>query len=223
MLHVRASVPGAVLGLLAAVLAAPLAATAGDTPTCHDEPATIVGAPGEALTGTPGDDVIVSSGGGSVTAGDGDDTICLRGRGHATWEVDGGPGDDYLDSGLLGPEETPTLVLGPGSDVMRGGPAAEVVSSFDDGEPDDIRTAGGDDDVMSQVLEGANTDVVSLGPGDDRLVYEGTPHPDAAFAGGPGIQRLLPADGQRRHIHRRSPRRMGLGSAAPDRAHGWRQ
>jgi Ca2+-binding RTX toxin-like protein len=197
MRRVRAAVPCALLGLLAAAWAAPPAATAGaGVATCHGRPATIVGHPGETVAGTAGDDVIVivSDGGDWVDAGDGNDTICLRGRVDLTWYVDAGPGDDYVDSSALGAAPTPTLVLGDGTDVMRGGPAAEVVSSFDSGEPDDIRTAGGDDDVRSQVLEGENTDVVSLGAGDDRLTYEGTPHPDASFDGGTGKNRFVAPD-----------------------------
>jgi Ca2+-binding RTX toxin-like protein len=121
---------GLATGLLAALLpagllpagllpaAAPAYAAGG---TCFDEPATIVGTPGQvSLTGTEGDDVVVTNGAAGVSTLGGDDLVCVTDGPDAaasgrTIAVDTGAGDDVL---LI---ERAEWVGGPGSSYDGGG------------------------------------------------------------------------------------------------------
>jgi Ca2+-binding RTX toxin-like protein len=80
------------VGMLAAFVVRPPAASAA-TRTCDGQTATIVGTSGnDHLTGTSGNDVIVGLGGNDVINGrGGNDTIC-GGAGNDT--ISGGAGDD---------------------------------------------------------------------------------------------------------------------------------
>jgi hypothetical protein len=137
---VGASVPAAV--------AAP-AVAAGET--CQGRPATIVGAPGETVRGTDGDDVIVSAGAYGVEAGDGDDVICTTdtvfgGDNGPDVYVLAGPGDDVVDrSGDPDPTARSAIHLD-GADDFLGAAGSDWVS---DDHPSDgrILTGAGDDHV----------------------------------------------------------------------------
>lgn len=105
--------------------------------TCDGKVPTIVVVPGEATTGTPGDDVILGSfAQDRIDGGAGNDTIC--GLGNADTLV-GGPGDDRLFGGLddfYVPDDGyagDILVPGPGNDHVDLGddPASATVDDVD--------------------------------------------------------------------------------------------
>ncbi len=105
--------------------------------TCDGKVPTIVVVPGEATTGTPGDDVILGSfAQDRIYGGAGNDTIC--GFGNADTLV-GGPGDDRLFGGLddfYVPDDGyagDILVPGPGNDHVDLGddPASATVDEVD--------------------------------------------------------------------------------------------
>jgi Ca2+-binding RTX toxin-like protein len=125
------------------------------TPTCSEQPATIVGTPaGDTIDGTAGDDVIVGlggddlirghggsdiicggdgsdvvrggRGGGDISGDEGDDTLYSRGGAGLT----GGDGDDTLDATADGSGD---LLPGPGDDLVIGSATQgdEVQYGFD--------------------------------------------------------------------------------------------
>lgn len=105
--------------------------------TCDGKVPTIVVVPGEATTGTPGDDVILGSfAQDRVDGGAGNDTIC--GLGNADTLV-GGPGDDRLFGGLddfYVPDDGYSgdiVIPGPGNDHVDLGddPASATVDEVD--------------------------------------------------------------------------------------------
>lgn len=112
----------AVVGLLAAALAAPAPSASGAAKVvlCHGHRATVVGTNDDNhLVGTPGRDVIVGMGGQDTIRGlGGDDWICA-GRGNDV--IDGGPGDDHE----YGQGRYDHLLYSPGDDVLDGGAQAD--------------------------------------------------------------------------------------------------
>ena len=91
---------------LAGLASASVASASVRTPTCHGEPATLVGTVGnDLLVGTSGHDVIVGLGGHDVIRGlGGSDVIC---GGHGDDKIRGGRGED-------------SLFGGPGNDTVHG-------------------------------------------------------------------------------------------------------
>lgn len=81
---------------------------------CRGQAATIVGQPGETVTGSDGDDVIVTNGEHDVDAGDGDDSVITGWEGGVdTDDVDLGTGSNYLT--LASERSTGSLRAAPGS------------------------------------------------------------------------------------------------------------
>ncbi len=132
-------VAAAALVLVGAGAALRPAPTAAVAEACFGQPATIVGS--GAIAGTPGDDVIVGSPGNDVIDGNGGyDAIC-GGNGDdliraPASRIDGGPGDDRIET-RGGDHLRPLTVLGgPGADRIeiaysgvghvRGGPGNDV-------------------------------------------------------------------------------------------------
>jgi Ca2+-binding RTX toxin-like protein len=121
--------------------------------TCDGKVPTIVVVPGEATTGTPGDDVILGS--------------------FAQDRIDGGAGNDTI----CGLGNADTLVGGPGDDRLFGGLDDFYVP--DDGYSGDIVVPGpGDDHVdLGDDPASATVDEVDRPARYDRIVYEEAPGP----------------------------------------------
>ena len=183
----QAARTGALLGAL--LLAAPLglvtlagppaqAATGREraAPTCNGLPLTAEGSPNGTVIGTAGDDVILTRGATRVDAGAGNDSICVTGKGTAV--VNAGPGDDFV--GARAHKGKSFVSLGFGDDVFYGGDGNDRVWSQEasnQSSPDDtdrIDTGVGDDYVISGSSTALNSDIVTLGPGDDALVTYGS-------------------------------------------------
>jgi hypothetical protein len=132
-----------------AAVAAPAVAV-GET--CQGRPATIVGAPGETVEGTDGDDVIVSAGASGVEAGDGNDVICTTnsvfgGDFGPDVYVLAGPGDDVVDrSGDPDPTVRGSTHLGHGDDEFLGAAGVDWVF-VDRPSAGRILTGAGDDHI----------------------------------------------------------------------------
>ncbi len=171
---------------LGAAVLAPVTALAGSAAavaeTCRGLPATIVGTPGEPITGTEGDDVIVSNNASHVDALGGDDTVCLTNHGGSgSPSVDAGAGDDVVDGSLVPTGATPGIDLGDGADTYLGGPASDRVYAglevgeiehwhvVSDEDQDVIDTGAGNDNVYT-ASEGPLTDQIDLGPGGGAVV-----------------------------------------------------
>jgi Ca2+-binding RTX toxin-like protein len=141
--------------------------------TCDGKVPTIVVVPGEATTGTPGDDVILGSfAGDRIDGSAGNDTIC--GFGNADTLV-GGPGNDRLFGGLDGfyvPDDGyggDILVPGPGNDHIDLGddPASASVDEIDrparydtvwfDGAPGPVTV-----DLSTGTATGEGTDTIAV-------------------------------------------------------------
>jgi Ca2+-binding RTX toxin-like protein len=163
---------------------------------CNGQAPTQTGQPGQSLLGTAGDDVIVTQGAPRIDSGAGNDSICVTGRG--TTVVNAGPGDDFV--GARAHKGKTFVSLGFGDDVFFGGKGPDRVwsqessnqSSSDD--QDRIETSGGDDYVISGSSTAPNTDIVSLGTGDDALVTYGFAA-GATLSGGPGTNTYQPLPG----------------------------
>lgn len=188
--------------IIVALLPAVAAQSAGTTPMCQGQRATIVGHPADVrLRGTAGDDVIVTRGAAAVVAGRGSDRICVTGdnRRRGGTQVDAGPGDDRVRVATTSTHRVQAF-LGAGADVYRGGSGRDVVSAEYDRtfiDPaavdvvDRISTGAGADQVRVGVGVGHVThDVLDLGAGDDTLVVEGLSSPDVRPEGGAGADRL---------------------------------
>ena len=223
---------GALLGAL--LLAAPLGlvALAGPpaqaelgperaAPTCNGLPLTAEGSPNGTVIGTAGDDVILTRGATRVDAGAGDDSICVTGKGTAV--INAGPGDDFV--GARAHKGKSFVSLGFGDDAFYGGDGNDRVWSQEASNqtsPDDsdlIDTGGGDDYVISGSSTALNTDVVTLGPGDDALVTYGSSG-GASLSGGLGINTYQPLPGPsgERRLGLRQRDRAGVeGRRRPDR------
>ena len=146
----RLAIAGAVLGMLAALLAiAPSAGGQAPADTCFGLEVTILGTDeGETIRGTPGDDIIqAGAGDDTVLAGPGDDVVC------------GGPGADTIRGGT-------------GEDALfgQGGP-----DSIFGGRDDDLADGGGGGDLLvgqagdDNLVGRRGTDSVLGGAGDDTL------------------------------------------------------
>ena len=143
-------------------------ATSADaaTPRCHGQRATIVGSPGQTVTGTQRRDVVVTHGADDINTLGGDDLICVT-RGRAYTEVESGRGDDTVL--VVSARGRVAMQAGVGADVFRGGPERDTFTSVDGG--DDVSTGRNADDVeIDTSHEGSR---IELGAGRDRLVvYE---------------------------------------------------
>ena len=205
--HAQATRAGAVVGAVLLAATACLAgswgtsAQAGEVrelgaPLCNGRTPTQTGEPGQTLIGTAGDDVIVTQGAPRVDTGAGDDSICVTGRG--TTVVNAGPGNDFV--GARAHKGKTFVSLGFGDDAFVGGKGADRVwsqESSNQSSPDDqdrIEAGSGDDYVISGSSTAPNTDVVSLGPGDDVLVTYGFAA-GATLSGGLGTNTLQPLPG----------------------------
>ncbi len=175
--------------------------------TCDGKVPTIVVVPGEATTGTPGDDVILGSfAADRIDGGAGNDTIC--GLGNADTLV-GGPGDDRLFGGLDGfyvPDDGYSgdiLVPGPGNDHVDLGddPASATVDEVDrparydtvwfDGAPGPVTV-----DLSAGTATGEGTDTIAVPAYSGGIVgsafddvLTGSDGPDR-IAGGTGDDRI---------------------------------
>lgn len=153
--------------LVLATLPASAVATAPPStaaPTCHGRPATVIAAAGDALTGTPGDDVIVSSGG-RVRAGAGDDLVCVVGNSDEV-DVSAGDGDDAIY--VLSRVTRVRFRGASGSDTYVGNGQSDSVGFRADGH-DTVTTRGGADTVSVNAAPGKRRARVSLGGGADLL------------------------------------------------------
>jgi D-alanyl-D-alanine carboxypeptidase len=182
---------------LCAVLATPAASAAPAAavpPTCHGQPATIVGERGDSVDGTDGPDVIVVNGANEVAARGGDDLVCSASTDNGS-EVGiyAGEGDDVVDTSRnVGISSS--VDLGPGDDTYTGGDEVDVVLQDIAPAPgagtDVISTGGGNDLVgTGGDPETPDADTIDLGPGDDSLSVSGTVAP-ADWRGGPGADHL---------------------------------
>lgn len=195
--HAVATALGALV--LGGTLLAPTSDAAAET--CHGQPATLVGTPGQDLVGTAGPDVIVTNGAMVVRALDGGDLICVTGQAR---HVNAGYGDDTVDATVrVGPGKT---TLGWGSDTFTGGLGFDEVDAggtedpvvsdgaWYDGEPDMIDTGKGGANVRSgedwASTVGTNDDVIVLGaPGPRRtnsVHYAGEMGPAGRLEFAPG-------------------------------------
>ena len=198
------------------VAAGPLPATAAGNPTCRDLDATIVGGPGDRVSGTAEADVIVATNSARVSAGGGNDTICYIGQGPIN-EIDAGDGDDYVD--LAQAELASVSVkLGRGADLFVGGDSAEHVTTgnaFGDDAVDRVDTGAGKDQVSSGRDPVPNADVIDLGSGADALDFDGQPAPGLDLAGGGGVDAITGlADGTHVDLSREVIAGTGGGSGS---------
>jgi len=165
-------------------------------PMCNGRVPTLIGSPGAVLTGTPGDDVVLTRGASLVDTGAGDDSVCVTGKGKVV--VNAGPGDDFV--GTRAHTGRSFVSLGFGDDTFVGGSGADRVwtqeasnqTATDD--HDVVSTGGGNDYVISGSSAAGNTDIVTLGPGDDTLATYGATA-GAFLDGGPGVNTLQPLFG----------------------------
>jgi Ca2+-binding RTX toxin-like protein len=167
-------------------------AEGGGPAMCRQQPATLVGTPGDdTLMGTPGDDVIVGLGGIDTIFGEGGhDVICGGSNPHRIEEhddhedtlyeyLDGGTGADIIDAGP-GPGFD-VIAAGSGADLLLGGAGNDLIQGGKG--PDRIRSGPGDDGVYGdqgrdrvdagvgadRLIGGNEHDVLDGGPGDDLL------------------------------------------------------
>lgn len=189
-----------VLVLAAGAMAAAPAAGAAAVPTCHGEPATIVGTRGaDRITGTAGRDVIVARGGDDVVAGGaGEDVIC---GGDGADDLSGGPGDDELDGQRdgLGADRGGSFRV---PDELSGGPGDDLLDVGGDRRRTDL---GGLHGVISYETAGAAIHLdlaagTATGVGADRIVdvpgleVRGSAFPDELL-GGPRADHLVGGGG----------------------------
>ena len=155
-----------------------------DTLVVHDSVAVPV-----FVTGTSGDKTFTYSGSGvgsTITGGTGNDIIAVDGSGRAT--VHGGDGNDVIvhsgtgavtmygdrgDDSLVGSSAGDVLYGGDGNDRL-GGPAAEY---HGDGNSTDYVSSTPGNDVISVVLDGAQTPVIDGGGNSNDVL-------DATLSGG---------------------------------------
>jgi Ca2+-binding RTX toxin-like protein len=194
-----------VLALLAGLASAWLVATSAAgaevaSPTCADQPATLVGRadPDLILRGTEFRDVVVTNGAGGANALGGDDLICITG---GTSTVDAGDGDDEVYSSATNPDLQLLVSLGDGVDHFYGGVGGETISTEDgaDGvsDPDVVRAGPGRDRLWGAGQDFLPfADDVDLGDGDDIAeVPQSGFVPGARLIGGPGADMLEPVAG----------------------------
>ena len=178
----------------ALALPAPLALSSvpasATTPTCRGHEATHVGVSGEALTTTPGPDVVVTNGADEVTTLNGDDIICVTGN--VFVHVVPGGDDDVVDArGFTGDAlETSLGQYGvddsSGDDVYIGGDQGDqvFVSSGRRGDTKTIHLDGGDD-YFNVAPEYPGKISAHLGKGRDEY-WNGRPHAGVVVDAGDG-------------------------------------
>ena len=191
----RTTVTVAAAVLAAAGSFAPSYAASNAADTCFGLPPTIVGTPGQPLTGTPGPDVVVTNGARPVSTLEGDDSVCLT---NGSTDVDTGAGQDRVDATAgVGV----TADLGGGSDSFVGSAASDLVRAGDEDDArallpwgvDDIDTGAGPDAVVTgTVIEPAqpNGDSVRLGDDADAATVRGAV--PASLDGGAGRDEIAP-------------------------------
>jgi hypothetical protein len=176
-------------------LAVPATRADAAVETCFGMPATLVGTPGESLTGTEGPDVVVANGAGDVETLGGDDSVCVTRRG--TFEVDTGTGDDEVS--WVTKHSGGSVDLGPGSDSYTGGDQGSYVNTGDRAEAraglplgtDTVVTGSGLDTVITGHVSNStapSTDVIHLGAGRDEARVAGAV--PATLDGGSGMDGL---------------------------------
>jgi len=180
-------------------------------PRCNYRYATIVGAAGEAISGTSYADVISLSEGNDKASGrGGNDMICgnggddtIQGGAGNDW-IHGGPGNDTLSGNagndtllggagkdlLMGGKGNDTAKAGPAADTVRGGPGNDLLKSG--AGNDTLVGSAGDDTLQGQggddlLRGGTGRDVLRGGAGNDEL--HGGAGQDLLF-GGSGSNRL---------------------------------
>jgi len=131
--------------VVAGLLVGTTSASAEDVPTCQGKPATIVAGPGEAVVGTPGDDVVVATDSTSIEAQEVSDIICVTSGPGATTTISAGEGDDVVEATVEG------------ADVIRLEGGDDLVAYW--GSPD-----------QAQVLEGGSGRNTLMVMGDSQLV-----------------------------------------------------
>jgi hypothetical protein len=138
---------------VAALLALPAPALATDAPACQFQTATIVAAPGTAVSGTPGADVIVGLGNNTIDAGGGDDVVCVV-SGHVTT----GAGSDSVAVQPGGPEAT-VVDLGTGRDraMLMAGASTNVTLTADPAADDDLTLSTADASYVADLAAGTLT------------------------------------------------------------------
>ena len=130
----RRSTTLVVTALVTGALNAPSSAASDTAQTCQGRPATIVGT-GQAIQGTPGDDVIVTGTSQRTYAVAGNDLVCVS---PTAVLVVAGDGDDVVDASQA-ELTTSATYLGAGLDRYLGGPGYNVV--FADGTDDTVTDA----------------------------------------------------------------------------------
>jgi hypothetical protein len=157
-------------------------AVGGEADLCFGQVPTIVGMPGEPLSGTEGSDVVVINEPlGRVYTGAGDDLVCFTSGGAAYT----GAGNDRVDASASTGEPYAYTVLGRGSDEYIGGAFVDQVIAGDDHGHDtsvDVISTGGSKDFVET---DGGADVVDLGSSGDHLEVRGDAS-GAVFAGGGG-------------------------------------
>ena len=164
----------------------------GRVPMCEGHPATVVGHPGQRFVGTSHRDVIVTNGGFGTARG-GNDLMCVTGHARRMATVLTGPGADVVDAQAVPAGHRDSVVLGPGADSFRGGPASDFVYA---GSGDNVvHTAGGHDfvDTGSFSRQTPNHSRIHVGPGPDIVAVEGRAA-GVVVDGGTGSNRLFPFD-----------------------------
>jgi Ca2+-binding RTX toxin-like protein len=145
--------------LLGVALLGPMTDADAAGETCEGMPATIVGSPNTALSGTAGPDVIVTNGARSVDAGDGDDVVCVTLAADDPYAtsatVAAGAGDDVV---VVEEGASSSTDLGPGRDAFRGGAGWDRVEASLD---DTIVADAGDDFVTYSIARGEQLPAVA--------------------------------------------------------------
>lgn len=154
---------------LGLALLAPTVSTAAAVDTCQGAPATLVGTPAQALTGTEGPDVVVTNGATLVKTLGGNDVVCVSG---GPSQVYAGEGDDVVDASTstrFGAQ----VRLGAGSDRFTGSTAFDVVYAGDEAVPGVAPGADAERDVIDTGPAGKVRDQVTSGqpgtPNDDQV------------------------------------------------------
>lgn len=151
--------------MLLAIASVALFAGGGEAqnpPTCFGQIATkFVGGPGpDRMTGTSSADVMVGEGGDDImTGGGGDDLICGNDDKDS---IQGGAGNDRIDGGAA----ADSVIGDGGGDTVNGGGGNDTLDGADGGD----LVNGGDGDDTVDGGGGDNFDLLSGGPGNDRIL-----------------------------------------------------
>ena len=136
---------------------------AQNPPTCFGQLATkFVGGPGpDRMTGTSSADVMVGEGGNDIMIGGGGADLICGNDDQDT--IQGGAGDDRIDGGAANDSETGDS----GNDTVNGGGGNDTVDGSDGG---DVVSGGDGDDTVDGGASGDDFDLLSGGPGNDRIL-----------------------------------------------------